>query len=75
MSISDGIKRRGRPATGKGEPVTVRLQPEHAAPLDAWIADQPDPKPSRPEAIRYALSDWLTTKGYVRHRENPNSAE
>ena len=66
MSINDGIKRRGRPATGKGEPVTVRLQPEHTEPLDAWIADQPDPKPSRPEAIREALSEHLKAKGYLK---------
>jgi len=52
MSIRDVTNKRGRPATGKGEPVTVRMQPEHLAPLDAWIARQPDPKPSRPEAIR-----------------------
>ncbi|TXN71587.1 hypothetical protein [Methylobacterium sp. WL6] len=42
--------------------------------LDAWIADQPEPKPSRPEAIRHALTDWLTSKGYVRHREDPERA-
>ena len=43
-------------------------------PLDAWIADQPEPKPSRPEAIRHALTDWLTGQGYVRHREDPEGA-
>ncbi|MCJ2125099.1 hypothetical protein [Methylobacterium sp. J-077] len=46
--------------------MTVRLQPEHAAPLDAWIADLPDPKPSRPEAIREALAEHLKAKGYLK---------
>ncbi len=42
----------GPPPTGKGTPVQVRLQPDMLAQLDAWIAGRPDPKPSRPEAIR-----------------------
>lgn len=42
---------RGRPAIGKGEPVHIRLRPELAAAIDAWIAKQDD-MPSRPEAIR-----------------------
>jgi hypothetical protein len=36
---------------GTGEPVMVRLQPELAAPLDAWLRKQPD-RPTRAEAIR-----------------------
>jgi hypothetical protein len=31
------------------------------AALDAWIASQPDPKPSRPEAIRRILAEKLET--------------
>ncbi len=46
--------------------MTVRFQPEQLAPLDAWIADQPDPKPSRPEAIREAVAEHLKTKGYLK---------
>lgn len=34
--------------------------------LDAWIAAQPDPKPSRPEAIREAVSEHLKAKGYLK---------
>ncbi|GJE13362.1 MULTISPECIES: hypothetical protein [Methylobacterium] len=34
--------------------------------LDAWIADQPDPKPSRPDAIRAVLTAHLTATGYLR---------
>jgi hypothetical protein len=48
-------KRRGPPPTGKGEPVQVRLQPDQMAALDGWTAGQPDPKPTRPEAIRRLL--------------------
>lgn len=66
-------KRRGPAPTGKGIPVQVRLQPDQLAPLDAWIADQPDPKPSRPEAIRFALADWLTGQGYSRQSRDLKS--
>jgi hypothetical protein len=44
-------KKRGPPATGKGEPIMVRVQPDQLAALDAWISAQDDP-PTRPEAIR-----------------------
>jgi hypothetical protein len=52
-------KKLGRPATGVGMGVLVRLQPDLLSTLDAWIAMQPDPKPSRPEAIRLLLSEAL----------------
>ena len=55
MSISDATKKRGRPVTtGKGEPITVRLQPDDLELLDLWIAGN-DPKMSRPEALRRML--------------------
>jgi hypothetical protein len=44
-------KKRGRPATGKGEGILVRGHDDFLRPLDAWIARQ-KPRPSRPEAIR-----------------------
>lgn len=34
----------------------VRLGSDLLAAVDAFIAKQPDPKPSRPEAIRQALA-------------------
>jgi hypothetical protein len=55
-------KRRGPLPTGKGEPVMVRIQPAQLAALDAWIARRPDPKPSRPEAIRRLLDAQLNGK-------------
>lgn len=74
-SISASAKKRGRPATtGTGQTIGVRMLPELVSPLDAWIAAQPDPKPSRPEAIRHALTDWLTGQGYVRHDRDPEDA-
>jgi hypothetical protein len=45
-------KKMGRPPTGIGPVIGVRFYPDMQAELDAWIANQPDPKPSRPEAIR-----------------------
>lgn len=37
--------------TGRGEGVMVRLNSELVSKLDAWIEGQPEPKPSRSEAI------------------------
>ena len=73
LSISKTKSKGGRPRTD-ATPVMVRVAPALLSPLDAWIADQPEPKPSRPEAIRYALTDWLTGQGYVRPREDPEGA-
>ena len=44
-----------RRADQPGTMIGVRLQPDQLARLDAWIASQPDPKPTRPEAIRRAM--------------------
>ena len=50
-SIPNDRKSRGRPKVGATH-IGVRLPPDQLARLDAWIAALPDPKPSRPEAIR-----------------------
>jgi hypothetical protein len=55
-------KRRGPPATGKGEPVVVRMQPPQLQALDAWIAGQAPPFPSRPEAVRRLVELGLTVR-------------
>jgi hypothetical protein len=52
-------KRRGRPKTGIGPNIGLRLYPELEAALDAWIEQQPEPRPSRPEAIRNILGRAL----------------
>jgi len=66
MSI-DALKkaRRGRPAVDT-EQVCSRFDRRSLDALDAWIAAQPEPRPSRPEAIRLALKDWLTGIGYLK---------
>lgn len=33
----------------------LRLQPDQLGALDRWIADQGEPTPSRPEAVRMIL--------------------
>lgn len=52
-------KRRGPAPTGQGVLLGVRLHADLLKPLDRWIADQPEPKPSRPEAIRSFLRAGL----------------
>jgi hypothetical protein len=62
-STRDITKRVRRPrADAPGTPVVVRMQPEQLAALDAWISIHPDPKPSRPEAIREAVAEHLKAK-------------
>lgn len=39
--------------------IGLRLQPDLLARLDAWIEAQPDPKPTRPEAVRRLLAGCL----------------
>jgi hypothetical protein len=60
-------KKRGPPATGKGEPILVRLQPAQLAALDAWIARQ-DAQLSRPEAIRRLFEQALAVSQPVKSR-------
>lgn len=68
-------KKLGRPpGRTKPETATVRIPVEVLRAFDAWIAQQPDPKPPRPEAIRMALKDWLTGMGLLKHREDPEGA-
>jgi hypothetical protein len=51
MVATDTRKKTGRPATGVGDPITVRLHEKALALLDEWRRQQPD-LPSRPEALR-----------------------
>jgi cytochrome c553 len=55
-------KRRGRRPTGKGKQVVVRLQPQLLAAVDAWIAEQDPPKPTRAEALRRFAAKTLKVK-------------
>lgn len=47
-------QKRGRPATGKGIPVQVRLSPDDLEALDLWIAVNA-PGQTRPEGLRRIL--------------------
>jgi hypothetical protein len=49
----------GRPATGRGRTIGVRVHPDLDSALDAWIAQQPEPKPSKPEAMRRLVWEAL----------------
>lgn len=59
MSITGTKKKRGRPATGRGESINFRLQPDQLAALDRWIEGQNEPRPSPPEPIRRLLDEIL----------------
>lgn len=56
---------RGRPATGKGTPVQVRLQPDLLGALDKFIREEKRDL-SRPEAIRELLADNLVRLGAMK---------
>jgi hypothetical protein len=40
----------------------LRLHPPLLTALDSWIAEQ-KPRPTRPEAVRFALRSWLVSQG------------
>jgi hypothetical protein len=42
--------------------ITVSLDPIELGALEVWIADQPDPKPSRREAVRGLIAEALVRK-------------
>ena len=58
MAMSNRVihkKRRGPAPTGKTPATGVRIPEPLRGRLDAWIAEQPEPQPSRSEAIRRLL--------------------
>jgi len=66
-AIPDNRKKRGRgrPRTGIGSPVGLRLYPDLERRLDEWAKRQTD-KPGRPEAIRRLVEQALAGKGVAR---------
>jgi Arc/MetJ-type ribon-helix-helix transcriptional regulator len=60
-------KKRGRP-TGvtHGDFIGLRLPSSLAASLDTWMASQPEPRPSRSEAIRRLLAEALAREAAAR---------
>lgn len=53
-------RKRGRPPTGEGIPVQVRLKESLLDTIDAWRRRQDD-LPTRPEAIRRLIEQALQT--------------
>jgi hypothetical protein len=62
-----------KPISDLPAPIVTRLKPPELTALDTFIAGQ-DPHPTRPEAIRLALRDWLTGLGLLKHRDDPEGA-
>jgi len=56
--VYDNKKKIGRPATGVGQMIGVRLQRDQLQAVDQWAENEPD-KPSRPEAIRRLVKKAL----------------
>jgi hypothetical protein len=61
MSIVNVKKSRGRPPV-ETEALTVRIHRKQLAAIDAWIAKQSEPRPTRPEAIRRLVEKGLAGK-------------
>ena len=55
-------KKRGRPATGRGSTIGVRMHEYSLARIDSWRLGQPDVL-TRPEAIRRLVENGLATAG------------
>lgn len=55
--------KRGRPRTGIGQPVHVRLSADQLERLDDWIDQQIESPISRPEAVRRLLERVLPYRG------------
>lgn len=55
---------RGRPPVDS-EPITLRLPRDMLDALARFSAEQPAPQPSRTEALRIILKDWLVGSGYL----------
>ena len=57
------------------EDVHVRLTRPALDTLDAWIASQPEPRPSRPEAIRSLLAEALGKPADVKSPALPPASD
>ena len=74
MAIQDKkiAKKRGRPATGTGRTVGVRVRPELSAQIEGWRAQQ-RPIPSEPEAIRRLVEIGLGSVKVARAQKRSDS--
>jgi hypothetical protein len=76
-SIGDNTKKkRGRKVTtGKGTLIGVRLLSGNLSALDDWVAAQPEPRPTRPEAIRRLLVEALSKPADVKSPALPPASD
>ena len=61
-SVAEEKRPRGRPRTGRDPAVTVRIPEQTGAAISDWIERQPEPKPSRSEAIRRLIDQALQAR-------------
>ena len=45
-----------------GQRLVTHASPELVKALDAWIEQQPEPRSTRAEVLRLALTDWLALR-------------
>ena len=64
-AISVSRKPRGRPPVGSTN-IGVRIPPKLLKAIDQFVADQSEPKPTRPEAVRLLTADALIGAGYLK---------
>lgn len=56
--VSDGnVRKKGRPPSGQGTSVILRIHPRLLSEIDNWIGAQPGKKPTRQKAIYQALEE------------------
>ncbi len=63
MSKTPIINKGGRPRVDS-EAISLRLHRDMIDAVDSFRASQED-NPSRPEAIRRGMAEWLAEKGYL----------
>jgi hypothetical protein len=54
--------------------VRSRIERSSLTAIDAWIANQNEPKPTRAEAVRVGLRDWLTGLGLLPAHDAPDGS-
>jgi hypothetical protein len=63
-----------RSISEKSEKVPRTLPEKVLAALDQWIARQPEPHPTRSDAVKTAVLNWLIGLGLLKHRDDPEGA-
>jgi hypothetical protein len=56
------VRRGYQPSPTSATTIAVSLDEIELGALDIWVADQPDPKPSRQDAVRRLLAEALIRK-------------